>query len=108
MSNTIFGATISDGAVPADQGMPVSLDAEERRRISIRLGAGLAGIGLLGLGTLLIRLEPDQWQIGELCRALAAAIVGIVLKIASVYPVSSFGSKPPYFPGLNAPTETRR
>ena len=43
----------------------------------MRLGAGLAGIGLLGLGTLLMRLAPDQWQIGELCRGLAAAVVGV-------------------------------
>src|SRR5580692_7761540 len=38
-----------------------TLDAEERRRIGIRLGAGLVAIGLLGLGTLLIALAPDQW-----------------------------------------------
>jgi Cd2+/Zn2+-exporting ATPase len=54
-----------------------ALAPEERRRISTRLGAGLVGIGLLALGTLLIRLKPDQWQIGELCRGLAAAIVGV-------------------------------
>jgi hypothetical protein len=30
----------------------------------------------------------------------------VLLKIASVFPVSAFGSKPPFFPGLNAPTET--
>jgi Cd2+/Zn2+-exporting ATPase len=53
------------------------LGPEERRRISVRLGAGLTGIGLLGLGTLLLRLAPDQWQIGELCRALAATVVAI-------------------------------
>jgi heavy metal translocating P-type ATPase len=53
------------------------LAPEERRRISVRLGAGLAGIGLLGLGTLLIRLVPGQWQIGELCRAIAASIVAV-------------------------------
>jgi hypothetical protein len=34
------------------------------------------------------------------------AFVYVILKIASVFPVSSFGSKPPYFPGLNTPTET--
>jgi hypothetical protein len=34
------------------------------------------------------------------------AIVYVVLKVASVWPVSSFGSKPPYFPGLNSATET--
>jgi len=59
------------------EGMPAVLAPEERRRISVRLGAGLVGIGLLGLGTLLVRLEPDQWQIGELCRGLAAAVVGV-------------------------------
>jgi hypothetical protein len=32
--------------------------------------------------------------------------VYVLLKIASVFPVSAFGSKPPFFPGLNAPTET--
>jgi hypothetical protein len=29
----------------------------------------------------------------------------VILKTASVYPVSSFGSKPPYFPALTAPTD---
>lgn len=33
------------------------------------------------------------------------AAVYAVLKIASVFPVSSFGSKPPWFPGLNAPVD---
>ena len=62
----------------------VTLAPEERRRISVRLGAGLVGIGLLTLGTLLIRLTPDQWQIGELCRGLAAAVVGIPTLISGV------------------------
>ncbi|HEX4047889.1 MAG TPA: hypothetical protein VH309_08650, partial [Elusimicrobiota bacterium] len=61
----------------AEAGAPGALAPEERRRISVRLGAGLAGVSLLGLGTLLMRLNPDQWQVGELCRALAAAIVGV-------------------------------
>jgi Cd2+/Zn2+-exporting ATPase len=61
-----------------------SLAPEERRRISTRLSTGLAGVGLLGLGTLLVRLEPDQWQVGELCRGLAAAIVGIPTLISGV------------------------
>src|SRR5579863_6257206 len=66
------------------ESLPAVLALEERRRISVRLGAGLAGIGLLGLGTLLVRLEPDQWQIGELCRALAAAVVGIPTLISGL------------------------
>jgi Zn2+/Cd2+-exporting ATPase len=61
-----------------------ALAPEERSRISIRLGAGLTGIGFLTLGTVLVRLKPDQWQIGELCRALAVAIVGIPTLISGV------------------------
>ena len=61
-----------------------SLAPEERRRISVRLGAGLVAIGLIALGTVLMRLEPGQWQIGELCRALAAAVVGIPTLVSGV------------------------
>jgi Zn2+/Cd2+-exporting ATPase len=72
---------MSQGAIQtlylASESVPVALAPEERRRISGRLGAGLAAIGLLLLGSLLARLEPDQWQIGELCRGLAAAVVGV-------------------------------
>ena len=42
------------------------------------------GVGLLGLGTLLVRLMPDQWQIGELCRGLGAAVVGVPTLISGV------------------------
>jgi hypothetical protein len=33
------------------------------------------------------------------------ATVYVALKIASVFPVSAFGSKAPWFPGLSAPTD---
>jgi Zn2+/Cd2+-exporting ATPase len=66
-----------DLITPKSEGLPGALAPEERRRISTRLGAGLVGVGLLALGTLLVRLTPDQWQIGELCRGLAAAVVGV-------------------------------
>src|SRR6202163_1038733 len=69
---------------PGSEGMPVALAPEERRRISVRLGAGLAGVGLLGLGTLLLRLAPDQWQIGELFRGLAVAVVGVPTLVSGV------------------------
>src|ERR1700726_911118 len=69
---------------PALEAMPTVLAPEERRRISTRLGAGLVGVGLLGLGTLLVRLSPDQWQIGEMCRASAAAVVGIPTFVSGV------------------------
>jgi E1-E2 ATPase len=86
----ILGTT----AVPENEGIPVSLDAAERRRISTRLGAGLAGISLLGLGTVLVRLAPDQWQIGELCRGLAAAIVGIPTLISGIRGVATGDTRP--------------
>ena len=83
---------MSDAAIPIggvgvrvhDEAVPGVLDADERRRISQRLGAGLAGVGLLALGTLLIRLAPDQWQIGELCRGLAAAVVAVPTLVSGV------------------------
>jgi Cd2+/Zn2+-exporting ATPase len=69
---------------PTHESIPAVLAPEERRRISTRLGAGLVGVGLLGLGTLLVRLAPDQWQIGELCRGLAAAVVGVPTLISGL------------------------
>jgi Zn2+/Cd2+-exporting ATPase len=79
---------MSDAALsitaPAVPGVPGALAPEERRRISVRLGAGLVGIGLLALGTLLKRLSPDQSEIGELCRGLAAAVVGVPTLISGL------------------------
>lgn len=72
MTDIAIRALIQDG-----EEMLVTLAPEERRRISTRLGAGMAGIGLLGLGTLLLHLEPEEWQIGELFRGLAAIVVGV-------------------------------
>jgi heavy metal translocating P-type ATPase len=79
---TVAAAVTS--ADPLDTGLPATLHPEERRRISQRLGAGLVGVGLLFLGTFLVRLSPDQWQVGELCRALAAAVVGIPTLVSGV------------------------
>ena len=83
MSDLSIHAAVA-APVPVDADILGALAPEERRRISIRLGAGLVGIGLLGLGTLLMRLSPDQWQIGELCRALAAAVVGVPTLVSGV------------------------
>jgi len=63
--------------MPPAESISGALAPKERRRISVRLGAGLVGIGLLALGTLLVHLVPDQSQIGELCRGFAALVVGI-------------------------------
>jgi Cd2+/Zn2+-exporting ATPase len=73
-----------DGMPASGENVPGALAPEERRRISLRLTAGLTGIGLLGLGTLLVRSAPDQWQIGEFFRGLAAAVVGIPTLISGL------------------------
>ena len=73
-----------EGRLPAPQEPAGSLEAAERRRIGIRLGSGLAAAGLLALGTLVIHLAPDQFQIGELCRALAALVVGVPTLVSGI------------------------
>lgn len=75
---------MNSSAVASTAGLanPNALSVQERRRISVRLGSGLAGAALLGLGTLLIRVRPDQWQLGESLRALAAIIVGTPVLIS--------------------------
>ncbi|HVV82178.1 MAG TPA: cation-translocating P-type ATPase [Kofleriaceae bacterium] len=65
-------------------GLPDTLAADERRRISIRLGTGLVAIGLLALGTLLRRLQPEAWQVGELCRGLAVLVVGVPTLVSGI------------------------
>jgi Cd2+/Zn2+-exporting ATPase len=64
--------------------LPGTLAPEERRRIGTRLGAGLVGLGLLALGTILKQLQPEQWQVGELIRGLAAAVVGVPTLISGI------------------------
>ena len=77
--------SVAVAAAPRDgDAVPGVLSSEERRRIGIRLGAGLTGVGLLGLGTLLVRLAPEQWQIGEFFRGLAAAVVGVPTLISGL------------------------
>jgi heavy metal translocating P-type ATPase len=68
----------------SSESLPSALAPEERRRITQRLAAGLIGLGLLALGSLLIRLRPDQWQIGEVCRGLAALVVGVPTLVSGV------------------------
>ena len=78
-------SAIAPGMEAGSSAMPAgALSAQERRRIGMRLGAGLVGVGLLALGTLLIRLAPGQWQLGEVLRGLAAVVVGTPILIAGV------------------------
>jgi heavy metal translocating P-type ATPase len=73
-----------DAALSTADGLSGVLAEDERRRISARLCAGIVGLGLLGLGTALARLAPEQPQIGELCRAAAAATVGVPTLVSGV------------------------
>ena len=79
---------LNGDVIVADQELG-ALAPEERRRISQRLGAGLVGLGLLGLGTIIVRLAPEQWQIGELIRGIAAAVVGVPTLVSGVRGVVS-------------------
>jgi heavy metal translocating P-type ATPase len=65
-------------------GLPDTLADDERRRITARLATGLVALGLLGLGTLLLYLEPEQWQIGEVCRGLAVLVVGVPTLLSGI------------------------
>lgn len=53
------------------------LTAEERREVSLRLTADLAGAGLLSLGLVWGWLRPDQAQVAALVQAVAALVVGV-------------------------------
>jgi Cd2+/Zn2+-exporting ATPase len=53
----------------------VPLTRDERRRISTRLGADLAGLGLLAVGLGIAWWTPGQAQVGALVQAVAALIV---------------------------------
>ncbi|HEX3866015.1 MAG TPA: HAD-IC family P-type ATPase, partial [Gemmatimonadaceae bacterium] len=66
---------VISGSPPVIDAAPATLAPEERKRIGQRLGAGLIGLGFLALGTLLMRVEPEQWQIGAMLRGVAALIV---------------------------------
>ena len=61
-----------------------TLGSDERRRISLRIGAGLGALGLLALGAGLARVAPTQWQIGELCQAIAVLVVGVPTLIVGI------------------------
>jgi heavy metal translocating P-type ATPase len=68
----------------APSSLPATLAPDERRRISVRLGTGLAGLGLLAIGTLLLRVAPDQWQVGELCRGIAALVIAVPTLVSGI------------------------
>ncbi|HVP27932.1 MAG TPA: cation-translocating P-type ATPase [Myxococcota bacterium] len=83
-SGVAMSIAATEAPVSVRESRAAALSVDERRRISARLGAGLAGTGLLILGTLLMRLAPEQWQIGELLRALAALVVGTPILVSGV------------------------
>ncbi|MEL6908321.1 MAG: cation-transporting P-type ATPase, partial [Planctomycetota bacterium] len=57
--------------------LEVPLTSEEGRRISVRLGADLVGLGLLAVGVGLAAVAPSQAQVAALVQAVAAVVVAI-------------------------------
>ena len=56
--------------------VPVDLEPEaERRGLTIRLAATVGGVALLGVASVMARVAPDQAQLCEAGKALAATIV---------------------------------
>src|ERR1700757_4518409 len=79
-----MSSTAIDIIARADEVIPGTLAEGERRRISKRLGTGLVGLGLLALGTLLVRFARPQRGGGKFSRALAAVVVEIPTLISGV------------------------
>ena len=59
-----------------------SLNVEERRRISVRLGAGLAGVGLFLIASVACGLAPT---VGVLIAARAVQAAGAAALVHVVY-----------------------
>lgn len=74
---------MTDAAIDAIE-LSGALAPGERQRITTRLGAGLIGVGLLALGTALLRLAPEQWQVAEMLRALAAGVVAVPTLLSGI------------------------
>jgi len=55
--------------------MEAPITPEERRRISVRLGADLVGLGLLAVGVSFAAWDPEQAQVAALVQAAAALVV---------------------------------
>ena len=64
------------GALPADPLVAGLMNDDDRRALTLRLAATVAGVSLLGVATLMGRLAPDQMQLAEAGKALAALVVG--------------------------------
>ncbi len=69
-------AEAAESGAPADT-LDLGLTTErDRRALTMRLGATVAGVALLGVATAMGVLVPDQMQVAEAGKALAALIVG--------------------------------
>jgi heavy metal translocating P-type ATPase len=64
------------GVLPADSMAVGLMSDDDRRALTLRLAGTVAGVSLLCVATLMARLAPDQIQLVEAGKALAALIVG--------------------------------
>ena len=67
--------------------LEVPLTAEESRRISVRLGADLVGIGLLAVGVGFAAWVPDQAQVAAIIQAAASVVVAtpVLIRAAAAW-----------------------
>jgi Cd2+/Zn2+-exporting ATPase len=70
-------AQVIVGPAPADASAIGLMSEQDRRALTFRLAATVAGVSLLGVATAMGRFVPDQMQVAEAGKALAALIVGI-------------------------------
>jgi len=67
------------GPLPVDSLGIALLSDRERRALTLRLAATIAGVSLLAVATFMERLVPEQMQVAEAGKALAALVVGAPL-----------------------------
>lgn len=67
------------GPLPVESLGIALMSDRDRRALTLRLAATIAGVSLLGVATCMERLVPEQMQVAEAGKALAALVVGAPL-----------------------------
>lgn len=89
-------SVVADG-VPTDPPAVELMNDHDRRVLTVRLAATVAGASLLAVATVMGSLAPDQMQLAEAGKALAALVVGA--------PVLSRGLRALFDPRATSATE---
>ncbi len=70
------GGSVIAAGFPAEPPAVALMNDEDRRALTLRLVATVAGVSLLAVATVMGRLAPDQMQLAEAGKAMAALVVG--------------------------------